>query len=96
MSEVKLVIRDANEDRSGTVHGSVAEWFIAALSADPVSLTEMDAAVDRFALEFPARGHFPYFHHAVDAEPGLAGKIQRKTSNTAFATTPFATFMRTG
>ena len=41
MSEVKLVIRDANEDRSGTVRGSVAEWFIAALSADPVSLTEM-------------------------------------------------------
>ncbi len=57
MSEVKLVIRDANEDRSGTVHGSVAEWFIAALSADPVSLTELDAAVDRFALESPTRGH---------------------------------------
>lgn len=34
MSEVKLVIRDANEDRSGTVHGSVAAWFVAALGAE--------------------------------------------------------------
>jgi len=75
MSEVKLVIRDANEDRSGTVHGSVAEWFIAALSADPVSLTELDAAVDRFALEMPDGGHFPYFHHAIDAEPWEAGLV---------------------
>ena len=75
MSEVKLVIRDANEDRSGTVHGSVAEWFIAALSADPVSLTELDAAVDRFALESPERGHFSYFLHAVDAEPWDAGLV---------------------
>jgi len=75
MSEVKLVIRDANEDRSGTVHGSVAEWFIAALSADPFSLTEMDAAIDRFALELPARGHFPYFRHAVDADPWDAGLV---------------------
>jgi len=75
MSEVKLVIRDANEDRSGTVHGCVAEWFIAALSADPVSLTELDAAVDRFALESPARGHFPYFRRAIDAEPWDAGLV---------------------
>ena len=75
MSEVKLVIRDANEDRSGTVHGSVAEWFIAALSADPVSLTELDAAVDRFALESPARGHFSYFRHSLNAEPWDAGLV---------------------
>ncbi len=75
MSEVKLVIRDANEDRSGTVHGLVADWFIAALSADPVSLTELDAAVDRFALESPARGHFSYFRHYLDAEPWDAGLV---------------------
>jgi len=75
MSEVKLVIRDANEDRSGTVHGSLAEWFIAALSADPVSLAELNAAVDRFALESPARGHFPYFRRAIDAEPWDAGLV---------------------
>jgi len=75
MSEVKLVIRDAKEDRSGTVHGSVAEWFIAALSADPVSLAEMNAAVDRFALESPDRGHFTFFRHNLDAEPWDAGLV---------------------
>lgn len=75
MSEVKLVIRVANEDRSGIVHGSVAEWFIAALSADPVSLTELDAAVDRFALESPPRGHLLNFRHVVDAQPWDAGLV---------------------
>lgn len=75
MSEVKLVIRDANEDRSGTVHESVAAWFVAALSADPASLTELDAAVDRFALDSPARGHFSYFRHYIDAEPWDAGLV---------------------
>ena len=75
MSEVKLVIRDANEDRSGTVHGAVAEWFIAALSADPVSIAELDAAVDRFALESPAQGHFPHFVHRLDAKPWDAGLV---------------------
>jgi hypothetical protein len=75
MSEVKLVIRDVNEDRSGTVHGAVAEWFIAALSADPVSIAELDAAVDRFALESPAQGHFPHFGHRLDPEPWDAGLV---------------------
>jgi len=75
MSEVKLVIRDANEDRSGIVHGSVADCFIAALSADPVSITELDAAVDRFALESPVRGHFPHFRHRLDTEPWDAGLV---------------------
>lgn len=75
MSEVKLVIRDANEDRSGTVHGSVADCFIAALSADPVSITELDAAVDRFALESPVRGHFRHFRHRLDTEPWDAGLV---------------------
>lgn len=75
MSEVKLVIRDAIEDRSGTVDGAVADWFIAALSADPVSIVELDAAVDRFALESPERGHLSRFSRFVDAEPWDAGLI---------------------
>ena len=69
MSEVRLVIRDANEDRSGTVHGSVAEWFVAALSADPVSIAELDAAIDRFALQSPERGHLTHFGYCLNTEP---------------------------
>jgi hypothetical protein len=75
MSEVKLVVRDESADRSGTVHGSVAECFIAALSADPVSLTELDAAVDRFALESPPQGHLLTLRHIMDAEPWDAGLV---------------------
>ncbi len=75
MSEVKLVIRDADEDRSGTVHGSVAECFIAALSADPVSLADLNAAMDRFTLESPPHGYFSYFRRDIDAEPWDAGLV---------------------
>ncbi|XZE18944.1 hypothetical protein SH449x_004251 [Pirellulaceae bacterium SH449] len=75
MSEVKLVIRDVDEDRSGTVHGSVAECFIAALSADPVSLADLNAAVDRFTLESPTHGYFSHFLHAIDTEPWDAGLV---------------------
>lgn len=75
MSEVRLVIRDADEDRSGTVHGSVADLFVAALSADPVSLSELDAAVDRFALESPQRGHLSHFRGSLDTEPWDAGLV---------------------
>jgi len=75
MSEVKLVIRDADEDRSGTLHGSLAECFIAALSADPVSLADLNAALDRFTLESPPHGYFPHFLHAIDAEPWDAGLV---------------------
>lgn len=75
MSEVKIVVRDAEEDRSGTVHGSVADWFVAALSADPVSISELDAAIDRFALKSPDRGHMAHFRQGLDLEPYDAGLV---------------------
>ena len=37
MSEVRLVIRGAEGDWSGTIHGSSADQAIAALSADPLT-----------------------------------------------------------
>ena len=40
MSEVKLVLRDASRDLSGTIHGSVASAAVAALSARPVTIEE--------------------------------------------------------
>lgn len=75
MSEVKLVIREAQVDRSGKVHGLVADWFVAALSADPESVAELDAAVDRFALETPERGHLANFSHWLDTAPWDAGLV---------------------
>src|SRR5579871_372557 len=53
MSEVRLVIREADRDWSGTVHGGAADRAIAALSADPVTLVELAAACGRY--EAPPR-----------------------------------------
>ena len=53
MSEVRLVVREADEDWSGTVHGSTAMRAIAALSADPVTLDELETAVGRFEKPDP-------------------------------------------
>lgn len=48
MSEVRQVIRDARRDVSGTWHGSMAERLVAALSAEPETIEELDAALARF------------------------------------------------
>ncbi|HUG70920.1 MAG TPA: hypothetical protein VMM76_24440 [Pirellulaceae bacterium] len=50
MSEVRLVVCEAQCHWSGTVHASWADRAIAALSADPVTLEELEAAFARFAM----------------------------------------------
>ena len=49
MSEVQLVVREWNQDWSGPVHGSQADRAIAALSADPLTLEELEVALGRFS-----------------------------------------------
>ena len=49
MSEVRLVVREAKCDWSGTIHASCADRAVAALSADPVTLEELELATERFA-----------------------------------------------
>jgi hypothetical protein len=48
MNYVSLVVRDAECDWSGTVHGGDAECVIAALGADPMTLLELETACTRF------------------------------------------------
>ncbi len=48
MTSVRLVVRDLDRDWSGTVQAGLADRAIAALSADPVSLPELEAALARF------------------------------------------------
>lgn len=55
MSDVRLVIREEERDWSGNVHAGTADRAIAALSADPVTLAELEAASGRF--EKPSRQH---------------------------------------
>lgn len=58
MSEVRLVIRDEQRDIQADRHGSFADRVIAALSAEPETIEELDAALERFI----ARGKGSYFH----------------------------------
>jgi hypothetical protein len=52
VSEVRLLVREAKKSWSGTIHGGIADIAIAALSADPVTMTELKAGMARF---FPSR-----------------------------------------
>ena len=76
MSEIKQVIRDARRDVSGTWHGSMAERLVAALSAEPETLEELDAAMARFIQpDEPRRSFFGWFASRIDDEPWDAGVV---------------------
>jgi hypothetical protein len=62
MSEVKLNLVDAEKILSGTVHGSIADRCIAALSAEPETISELEAALERFIKRVDgSHSHFPCF-----------------------------------
>ena len=75
MSEVRLVVRDAERDWSGNVHGGCAERAVAALSADPVTLDELTAAVARFEPPASGRGFFGNLSRGLDDRPYDAGLV---------------------
>ena len=69
MSEVRLVVREEGRDWSGTIHGSCADRAVAALSADPVTLEDLEVAVGRFAKTDPKRRFFANLSPGLCAEP---------------------------
>lgn len=75
MSEVCLTVREAGQDWSGWIHGSVADRAIAALSADPVTLAELDAAYARFRKRTPGRSFFGNLSAGFSDEPYDAGIV---------------------
>jgi hypothetical protein len=74
MSEVKVVLRDATRDISATRHAAFVDRIIAALSADPETLAELDAAIERFEAR---NGHsdLRHFSPGIDDEPYDAGIV---------------------
>ena len=50
MSEVRLVLRDRDGDLSGTIHSGMADRAVAALSAEPETISELQAAMERFPV----------------------------------------------
>ncbi|HJT34844.1 MAG TPA: hypothetical protein VJ783_22645 [Pirellulales bacterium] len=72
MSQIRLVVRDAQRDLHGTPHGSDADRLIAALSAEPETLDELSAAMARFC-HVRESGFFAGFSPGIDEEPYDAG-----------------------
>lgn len=81
MSEVRLNIVDSQQILQGTVYGSIADACVAALSAEPQTIAELDAALTRYIQ--PAgdaadqNGSFASFCSTpvVDSEPWDAGVV---------------------
>jgi hypothetical protein len=81
MSEVRLLIREADRCWSGTVHASVADMAVAALSADPITLAELEAACGRYARRTEGQRFLP-LHPGDSAEPWDAGADQVESITT--------------
>ena len=74
MSEVRLNIIDWEGAVHGTVHGSVSDAVVAALSAEPQTLIEVEAAMARFIRPTEQRP-FLSFKAGVNDEPWDAGVV---------------------
>ena len=75
LSETRLVIRESARDWSGTIHASDPDRAVAALSADPVTLEELEAAVGRFARSTPGCRLFANLSQGLCDEPYDAGLV---------------------
>lgn len=74
MSEIKLNLIDSQTILSGTIHGSTGDRCVAALSAEPETISELEAALARFQRCPPNFSLSPNFSRAsVDPEPHDAG-----------------------
>jgi hypothetical protein len=77
MSEIKLNLIDSHEILHGTIHGSVADAAIAALSAEPETISELVAALARYIRPRDDSSPFQSFLAAaqIDAEHWDAGIV---------------------
>jgi hypothetical protein len=75
MSEVRLNIIDAGNAVHGTAHGFAADAVIAALNAEPETIGELEAAIDRYIKRLDDRRPFDSFNAGEDFEPWDAGLV---------------------
>jgi hypothetical protein len=75
MSETRLVVREPGRDWSGNIHASCADRAIAALSAGPTTMDELEAAVARFAKKDPDCRYFVNLSRGLHDEPYDAGLV---------------------
>jgi hypothetical protein len=77
VSEVKLNLVDGQRILVGTVHGSIADACVAALSAEPETVAELEAALGRYVKPLDQFGAFSSFRSRseIDIEPWDAGVV---------------------
>jgi hypothetical protein len=77
MSEIKLNLTDAQQTFYGTTHGSIGDACVAALSAAPETITELEIALERYLKAACYISLFGSFHTGseIDIEPWDAGII---------------------
>jgi hypothetical protein len=75
MSEVRLNILDSLGAINGTVHGSVADAVIAALSAEPETVAELETALQRFIKPLDDQALFSSFHPDATEQTWDAGIV---------------------
>ena len=75
MSELRLNLLDAKNAIHGTIHGSVADAVIASLSAEPETIAELEAALERFNKRIDDYAPFASFAAGENPEPWDAGVV---------------------
>ncbi|HKO44866.1 MAG TPA: hypothetical protein VJU84_16425 [Pyrinomonadaceae bacterium] len=75
MSEIKLNLVDVHTILAGTIHGSVGDACIAALTAEPETIAELEAALARYIKPSEHSSRFASFRtqSEIDARPHDAG-----------------------
>lgn len=71
MSEVKLNLVDSQRILVGTVHGSIADACVAALSAEPETIAELEAALGRYVKPVDQFGPFSSFRSRSEIDTEL-------------------------
>jgi len=69
MSEVKLNLLDAGNTLVGTIHGSLADRCVAALSAEPETVSELASALARYNRPRGELGPFAAFRSSSELDP---------------------------
>jgi len=75
MNEVRLVVRENGKDWSGIIAADQAKRVVAALSADPVTLAELEVAAERFMNLLPGELLFDGFTRKLRDDPHDEGLV---------------------
>ena len=75
MSEIRINISDNSQTISGDMHGSIGDLLVAALTAEPETVAELEIAIQRFIEREADWSPFRFFRKFAEFEPFDAGLL---------------------